>query len=133
MIALAGVVVNDSVVFIDKFNNLLRGGKPFGEAVVQAGISRFRAILLTSLTTVAGLYPLILEKSRQAQFLIPMAISVAWGLVFVTIFTLLLLPNLLYIFNDLRVWWHGKNNQGQWPLRESVEPAVQELAERTHA
>lgn len=133
MIALAGIVVNDSVVFIDKFNNLLRSGMPFHEAVVKAGISRFRAILLTSLTTVAGLYPLILEKSRQAQFLIPMAISVAWGLVFVTVFTLILLPNLLYLFNDIRIWWHGKDGEGQWPARESVEPAIIELTDKNHA
>lgn len=126
MIALAGIVVNDSVVFLDKFNALLKEGLPFPEAVIKAGTSRFRAIMLTSLTTVAGLYPLILEKSRQAQFLIPMAISVAWGLIFTTIFTLIMLPSMIYVMNDLRVWWNGKNKGGDWPDRREVEPAVAE-------
>lgn len=132
MIALAGVVVNDSVVFIDKFNALLKEGMSFPEAVIKAGTSRFRAIMLTSLTTVVGLYPLILEKSRQAQFLIPMAISVAWGLIFTTFFTLILLPNLIFIFNDLRVWWQGKDREGEWADRRLVEPAVQEQHAQRH-
>lgn len=132
MIALSGVVVNDSVVLIDKFNRLIRDGLPFHEAVMEAGVARFRAILLTSLTTVAGLYPLILEKSRQAQFLIPMAISVAWGLVFVTFFTLILLPALLYTLNDIKLWWHGKDKEGRWPDRVQVEPAVIEQKNAQH-
>jgi multidrug efflux pump subunit AcrB len=125
IIALTGVVINDAVVFLDKFNANMRLGMSLKEAIYNAGVSRFRAILLTSLTTVAGLYPLILEKSRQAQFLIPMAISIAWGLVFVTVFTLYVFPSLIYIFNDIRVglsWlWTGIK-----PEREAVEPAILE-------
>lgn len=132
LIALMGVVVNDSVVFIDKYNSLLRAGYSVREAVHLSGTARFRAIVLTSVTTVAGLYPLILEKSRQAQFLIPMAISVAWGLAFATFLTLLLLPALLLIANDVRVglrWlWTG-----QRPSPESVEPAVKEIRRLEHA
>lgn len=125
IIALAGVVVNDAVVFLDKFNRNMRSGMKIKEAVHDAGVSRFRAILLTTLTTVAGLYPLILEKSRQAQFLIPMAISIAWGIVFVTIFILFFFPNLILIFNDIKqlaIWlWTGKK-----PSNEEIEPAVVE-------
>lgn len=125
LIALAGVVVNDAVVFLDKFNANVKDGMNFRDAVYDAGVSRFRAIMLTSITTVAGLYPLILEKSRQAQFLIPMAISIAWGLIFATIFTLYVFPNLISITNDIRIalqWlWTGKK-----PAREEIEPAVVE-------
>jgi multidrug efflux pump subunit AcrB len=123
IIALTGVVINDAVVFLDKFNSNIRLGMKIKEAVYNAGISRFRAILLTSLTTTAGLYPLILEKSRQAQFLIPMAISISWGVVFATVFTLFLFPNLILIFNDIKLvlkWlWTGKK-----PTNEELEPAL---------
>jgi multidrug efflux pump subunit AcrB len=103
----------------------MRSGMKIKEAVHNAGVSRFRAILLTTLTTVAGLYPLILEKSRQAQFLIPMAISIAWGIVFGTIFILFFFPNLILIFNDIKqllIWmWTGNK-----PSNEEIEPAVVE-------
>lgn len=125
IIALSGVVVNDAVVFISKFNSNLRQGMDYADALFDTGVARFRAILLTSATTAAGLYPLILEKSRQAQFLIPMAISVAWGIIFGTIFTLLVLPSIIHFFNDWRRlmhWiWHGV-----WIPREQAEPAIRE-------
>jgi multidrug efflux pump subunit AcrB len=128
VIALTGVIVNDSVVFLDRFNRNLKLGLKLTEAVFQAGLARFRPIILTSLTTLAGLYPLISEKSRQAQFLIPMAISVAWGIVFVTIFVLFIFPNLILIVNDIsrlfRWIWTGKK-----PEPEDVEPALEELRE----
>ena len=73
-------MVNDGLVLIGKFNNNLREGLTFNNALLDAGKSRFRAIFLTSATTVAGLTPLILEKSRQAQFLKPMAITVSYGI-----------------------------------------------------
>jgi multidrug efflux pump subunit AcrB len=126
IIALAGIVVNDSVVFLDTFNRNIKEGMKLQDAIYTAGTSRFRAIFLNSFANILGLYPLILEKSRQAQFLIPMAISVAWGLFFVTMFTLFLFPCLILLCNDLRVWvytkWHNKTY-----LQEEVEPAfVQE-------
>ncbi|MEY3417131.1 MAG: hypothetical protein RL060_1243, partial [Bacteroidota bacterium] len=99
IIALAGIVVNDSVVFLDTFNRNIKEGMKLQEAIYNAGTSRFRAIFLNSFANILGLYPLILEKSRQAQFLIPMAISVAWGLFFVTMFTLFLFPCLILLFN----------------------------------
>ncbi len=93
------------------------------EAIVDAGTSRFRAIILTSITTIAGLYPLILEPSFQAQFLVPMAISVAYGVLFGTLFILLFFPLLILLFNDTRKafkWlWTGIK-----PLPEDVESAI---------
>jgi multidrug efflux pump subunit AcrB len=127
IIALIGIVVNDGLVLIDKFNSALKAGEPFEKAVIDAGKSRFRAIFLTSVTTIAGLSPLILEKSRQAQFLIPMAISLAYGIAIATVLTLVMLPMLLSVTNSIKVYlnwvWEGRK-----PTKESVEPAVEELA-----
>ena len=89
VVALVGILVNDAVVMLDQYNKNLDKGMEIKEAVLKAGKSRFRAIILTTITTVAGLYPLILEKSFQSQFLIPMAISVAYGVLFGTIILLL--------------------------------------------
>jgi len=102
LIALAGVAVNDSLVFV-YFTNELRGkGIPLEEAVVQAGAGRFRPIMLTSLTTFLGLAPMIFETSVQARFLIPMALSLGFGVMFSTIITLLLVPALYLIIEDLK-------------------------------
>ncbi len=124
-IALAGIVVNDSLVFVNAMNRFLKRGLEFDKAVYEAGISRFRPVLLTSLTTIAGLGPLIFEKSRQAQFLSPMAISVAYGLLFGTLLTLLMLPSLLVLANRIKVYgkWLVK---GKKPTPTEVEPAVRE-------
>jgi multidrug efflux pump subunit AcrB len=92
MVGLAGVVVNDSLVLIYAANRLRRQGHHAQSAVIQAGGLRFRAILLTSLTTFAGLTPMLLERSVQAQFLIPMAVSLGFGVLFGTFVTLLLIP-----------------------------------------
>ncbi len=92
MLALAGVAVNDSLVMVDFINRARREGLPLDEAIQTAGVARFRAIWLTSLTTFGGLMPLILEKSTQAQFLIPMAVSLGFGILFATVITLLLVP-----------------------------------------
>ena len=126
MIALSGVIINDAVVFLDKYNRNLKDGMKVYDAAFDAGISRFRPIILTSLTTVLGLYPLILEKSFQAQFLIPMAISVAYGVLIGTFIILLFFPVLIIIFNDLRLWakWLWTGNE---PTREEVERAIIDL------
>jgi len=100
-VALAGVAVNDTLVLVDAINAARRAGTPLLTAVRNAGRSRFRPILLTSLTTFAGLSPLILEKSVQAQFLIPMAISLGFGVLYCTFTTLLLVPSLYLIIEDL--------------------------------
>jgi len=121
MVALSGVIINDGVIFLAKFNNLVKTEKmTVYQAAYNAGLSRFRPIVLTSLTTVLGLYPLIKETSFQAQFLIPMAVSVAYGVLFGTTIILLFFPVFIIIFNDVRRYakwlWTGKK-----PVREEVE------------
>ena len=105
IIALIGIMVNDGLVLVDKFNSNLRDGLKFNDALFDAGKSRFRAIFLTSATTVAGMSPLLLEKSRQAQFLKPMAISISYGIIISTFLTLLMLPLLLSVSNSITVRW----------------------------
>jgi multidrug efflux pump subunit AcrB len=100
-VALTGVVVNDSLILVDFVNRVRAEGLAANAAVRQAGAARFRAIFLTSLTTFAGLTPLLLEKSMQAQFLIPMAASLAFGVLFATFVTLLLVPVSYVILEDL--------------------------------
>lgn len=99
--ALGGVVVNDSLVMIDFVNRLRREGTSLHDAVMQAGGRRFRPILLTTVTTFLGLTPLLLERSLQAQFLIPMAISLAYGVLFATFITLVLVPSTYLILEDI--------------------------------
>jgi multidrug efflux pump subunit AcrB len=99
--ALGGVVINDSLVLIDYTNRLRKKGIPIREAIQQAGSRRFRPILLTTLTTFLGLTPLLLEKSLQAQFLIPMAVSLSFGVIFATLITLVLVPSLYLALEDL--------------------------------
>jgi multidrug efflux pump subunit AcrB len=100
MIGLLGVLVNDAIVFLDRYNAVLVEGLTPREAAMEAAISRFRPILLTSLTTVAGLLPMIAEQSMQAQFLIPMATSIAFGVLFGTIFILFFYPSAILFWND---------------------------------
>lgn len=125
IIALIGIMVNDGLVLIEKFNSYLREGLQFNEALYQAGRSRFRAIFLTSITTIAGLAPLIFEKSRQAQFLKPMAISIAYGIGFATVLTLLVLPLFLSFSNQIKVLvrWLVTGNK---ITKEEVERAIKE-------
>ncbi|MCF6179286.1 MAG: efflux RND transporter permease subunit, partial [Geopsychrobacter sp.] len=102
LVALSGVVVNDSLLLIDRANQNRRAGQDLHQSLVEAGTRRFRPIILTSLTTFCGLMPIILETSVQAQFLIPMAISLAFGILFATGITLLLIPSLYMILEDIR-------------------------------
>ncbi len=101
-LALAGVVVNDSLILVDWINRRRREGLTICEAVKTAGSARFRPILLTSLTTFAGLAPLIWEKSTQAQFLIPMAVSLGFGILYATLLSLILVPSGYLILDDLK-------------------------------
>ncbi len=103
IIALVGVVVNDSLVLVEYIHRRRAAGEEIGQAVREAGVVRFRPILLTSLTTFAGLTPLLLERSFQAQFLIPMAVSLGFGVMFSTFVSLLLVPASYLILEDLRV------------------------------
>jgi len=128
IIALIGIMVNDGLVLIGKFNANLRQGMTFDNAIFEAGRARFRAIFLTSITTIAGLAPLIFEQSRQAKFLIPMAISIAYGIGFATILTLIVLPIFLSFSN-----WTKKNVKwlitGHPITKEEVERAIKEQKE----
>ena len=128
IIALIGIMVNDGLVLISKFNRNLRLGMMFDDALYEAGRSRFRAIFLTSITTVAGLAPLMLEKSRQAQFLIPMAISIAYGIAFATFLTLILLPVFLSFSNNIKVGTKWLKT-GDVVTKEEVERAIKEQKE----
>ncbi|MGB5989230.1 MAG: efflux RND transporter permease subunit, partial [Marinifilaceae bacterium] len=123
IVALSGVVINDAVVFLAKFNLLMENGGKLRESIIEAGKTRLRPIILTSVTTSVGLFPMILEKSPQAQFLIPTALSLAYGIVFGTFFILIFFPVFIHVLNDIKVYtaylWTGKK-----PSREEVCIAV---------
>ena len=104
VIALSGVVVNDSLILVNYINNKVRAGSDLESAVLAGGTRRFRPILLTSLTTFFGLAPMLMETSVQAQEIIPMAVSLAFGIIFATVITLLLVPCLYLILADLNNW-----------------------------
>jgi len=124
-IALAGIVVNDSLVLVSAMNRMLKEGKPYQKAIYETGLSRFRPVFLTSITTIAGLAPLIFMKSHQAQFLSPMAISVAYGLAFGTLLTLVMLPAMLVLLNKIKKHFY-RFLKGKKFSSEEVEPAVRE-------
>lgn len=117
MVALSGVIINDAVVFLSKYNSLVKEGRTVIDAVYEAGLARFRAIVLTTITTTLGLYPIIMESSFQAQFLIPMAISLAYGVMFGTAFILVLLPVIILVLSDIRrvlyKLWTGKSRSAE--------------------
>ena len=118
IIALAGVVVNDSLILVDFVNKARAQGQSITEAAIDSGCYRFRAIILTSMTTFVGLVPILLEKSLQAQIVIPMATSLAFGIVFSTVVTLILIPLLYIILDDIKRtsrriynwWWQPKDD-----------------------
>jgi multidrug efflux pump subunit AcrB len=101
VVALSGVVVNDSLVLIDLTNRNTRNGMAPAKAIHDAGIQRFRPIILTTLTTFGGLMPMIMEKSDQARMMIPMAISLGFGVLFATLITLGMVPSLYLIVDDI--------------------------------
>ena len=123
IVALTGVIINDAIVFLAKYDGLLLEGRKVRDAVIEAGKIRLRPIMLTTITTTIGMFPIILEKSVQAQFLIPMAISLAYGVAIGTIFILIFFPILIMLLNDIRVLartlWTGVA-----PEREDVEVAL---------
>ncbi len=123
IVALSGVVVNDAIVLIEAFNTNIAKGMDVTDAILEAGKRRFRAVFLTTLSTVGGLMPLILETDLQAQFLIPMALSIAAGVAFATLLTLLLIPSLMLILNDFRMYMHFVIKGRRADTRAEVEPA----------
>jgi multidrug efflux pump subunit AcrB len=122
-IALMGIIVNDSLVMVSAFNSRMKEGMKFFDAVYDSGMSRLRPVLLTSLTTIAGLAPLIFEKSHQAQFLSPMAVSVAFGLAFGTLLTLVMLPSMLVASNRIKYLFQTYILRREVTM-ESLEPAI---------
>ncbi|MDQ3031368.1 MAG: efflux RND transporter permease subunit [Myxococcota bacterium] len=129
LVALAGVAVNDSLVYIDAANELRRGGKSANAAVLAAGVRRFRPIMLTSLTTFFGLAPMILESSVQARFLVPMALSLGFGVLFCTFTTLLLVPALYMVLEDVLgavrragAWWREDDGGSGPTISTEVAP-----------
>ena len=124
IVALSGVVVNDSLVMVDFINRQRRRGGSVLQAVQEAGAARFRPILLTSLTTFAGLAPLLFEQSTQADFLKPMAISLAFGVVFATFITLILVPTSYMILEDFKWLWRRLLRR---PEPTGGEPSAQVL------
>ncbi|WP_338236411.1 efflux RND transporter permease subunit [Persicobacter diffluens] len=126
MIALVGVMINDGLVLINAMNINLKEGMPYKEALIEAGISRFRPIILTTLTTVVGMAPMVFETSLQAQFLIPVALSLAYGMILATTTTLLLLPAMLLVVNQLKVKI-ASLREGRTVSNEEVESAIKEM------
>ena len=113
---LSGIVVNDSIILVMFYQKIRSRGVPIYLALEEAACQRLRAVLLTSLTTIAGLTPLLFETSRQAQFLIPMAVSIAFGLAFATVLILLVIPAMLSIYEDVQNWFsNDKQNKALEP------------------
>jgi len=115
MVALSGLVVNGSLVLTSKFNTLKAQGIEFTEALIQASRYRFKAIVLTSITTTAGLLPMLFETSEQALFLVPFAIALSFGTVFSTLVVLILIPAFHAIHHDIQVWL--STNERDFPLK----------------
>jgi len=126
VVALSGVVVNDSLVLLDRVNVSIREGQSVEEAVMGAGELRFRAVTLTSLTTVVGLTPLLLERSTQAYTVMPMAISLVFGIAFATVLTLVVVPSLYLVVNDVRRFIRFLRYGGEYPRAELVEEAYRD-------
>jgi multidrug efflux pump subunit AcrB len=112
LMALTGVVINDSLVLVDFVNQRHRaGGESLNSAIRRAGVVRFRPVMLTSITTFMGLTPLLMDKSSSAQFLTPMAISLGFGILFATLITLILVPTNLMIADDARRYFKRRANE----------------------
>lgn len=130
MIAVSGIVVNDNLVLVDFMNRNKEKGISLQESIRKAGVARFRPIMLTSLTTFGGLVPLMLETSLQAQFLIPMAVSIAFGVLFATLVSLVLVPATYYILDDslhgmklMMAFLSGSKAHGTASVAEEVDRA----------
>jgi multidrug efflux pump subunit AcrB len=127
MVGLTGIVVNDSIVLIDFVNHRLRDGAPIRTALLNAGRRRFRPVVITSITTICGLTPILLEQSLQAQELIPMASSLCFGLAFSTVLVLLLMPVLFLVYYRVVV---GEDRIEPSPIADAQPTEAGELAAR---
>ena len=123
-VALSGIVVNDSLILVDFYLGERKRGMSIPDALVSAGGMRLRPILLTTVTTVLGLTPLMLEQSFQAKFLVPMAIAIAFGLMAATVLILLILPCLILILDDIRAGsyflWFGRRRARDVPIDSRI-------------
>lgn len=131
LIALVGVMINDSLVLINALNINLKKGLSYQNALIEAGVTRFRPILLTTLTTVVGMSPMLLETSMQARFLIPMAISLAYGMAMALFTTLFLLPVMLTIVNEAKVKGYSIFLRRK-VSNEEIENAIKEMEYETN-
>jgi multidrug efflux pump subunit AcrB len=123
LVALSGVVVNDSLLMVEFVNRARAEGLRLHDAILQAGVQRFRAIMLTSLTTFFGLFPIMFETSLQAQVIIPMAISLAFGILFATFITLFMIPAMYQILEDMRAGMRRKRKTGE--VTSNVDAVIQ--------
>ncbi|WP_238718870.1 efflux RND transporter permease subunit [Pelagihabitans pacificus] len=130
VIALSGVVVNDSLIMIDYANKRRKEGHSIYEAIHEAGLRRFRPIVLTTMTTFGGLAPIILETSSQAFYLIPMAISLGFGIVFATAIILVIVPCLYLSLEDLRLLWEKGRTVERVDVLETSESGPQVVADK---
>ncbi len=131
LLGLAGILVNDSIILVNQIDNRLDEGESVRDAVIGGVQDRLRAVLLTSLTTVGGLTPLLFETSLQAQFLLPMAITLAWGLATATFLVLLVVPAILGIQEDARALFGRKRSPRILDIdAEAMEDADARIAER---
>ena len=131
ILALSGVVVNDSLLLISRYNENRLAGRPVRLAMVEAGCGRMRAIILTSVTTYAGLVPLIWETAENAQFLIPAAVAMGYGILFATLITLVLIPALVLISEDMNLvrWWRKRQARKAAQREAQQESAPLPVAE----
>lgn len=118
LLGLSGILVNNSIILISRIQERQRDGEHEREAIINGIIDRFRAVILTSMTTVLGLAPLLFETSVQAQFLLPMVITIAWGLAFATMIVLILLPALMGVKSDLRALLNRRRLRATQSLAE---------------
>jgi multidrug efflux pump subunit AcrB len=101
IVAISGVIINDAIVLIEQINKNLKKGLSYRDAIVKGSQRRFRAVFLTSISTIGGLAPLIMETNPHIQLLIPMAASIVGGMIFSTFITLALVPSILLVFHDI--------------------------------
>jgi len=133
VVALSGIVVNDALVLIDQINRNVAEGMNILDSVIDACQTRFRAVILTTVTTVCGLLPLIAERSSQALPLIPLAITIAFGELFGTVLTLIVVPAMFVIVNDVKRFAHWLRFGGDYPAPETVEAVAATMAMATTA
>lgn len=126
MIALWGILINNGLVLISTYNDLIKTGKESNEALYEAAVSRFRPIILTTITTVFGLAPLLLNNSVSAQFLKPTAIAIAYGLIFGTILTLIFLPSVLTLINSIKLFYYKKLRKQKEATATSIDIEIRE-------